>query len=416
MTTPGPLRRGARAAVALAALMAATPAAHGQGVPGAPGTRGAVGDPPPRSTGLDAVTGSISPTYQRWTFGDPLAQDSLRIGTVSQVAVPFIVRVPFGERWTGDVSGALARSTVETGRGDLQLGGLTDLRARAVGRLRGDNLLLTLGVNLPTGRVSLDGAEFAALQVVGAPALGMTVPVFGGGLGGTLGLVAAGQVAEGWAYAAGASVEQRATFTASELAAAGTTRPVDLSPGHALHLSLGADGLLAGGRLSLFAVGDVFGDDELRIRTTPYAYERSTYRLGPALTSGLRYELPTTRFRELTAAVSDRYRTKFQDGDGNAVDGSSGNALSLSLTGVLGAPSAPGVLLGVHGRFDSGLAVDDRIVTAATRLAGATLGVAIPRGRVVATPSLRVSFGTIDLGPASTSAREIAVAFTLGAR
>ena len=73
-------------------------------------------------------------------------------------------------------------------------------------------------------------------------------------------------------------------------------------------------------------------------------------------------------------------------------------------------------MLALRGRLDSGLAYDDRLVSAASRVFGATVGLAIPRGRYTATPSLRASFGTIDLGPASTSAREIALAFTLAAR
>jgi hypothetical protein len=402
-------RRTALAAALLAAGSLAAPAARAQGTT-------ATADEPTRPTGLAVLTGTVAPIYQRWSFGDPIVQDSGRVTTVSQLAVPFSLRFPLSERWSGDVSGAVARSTVEGDSQQWSLGGLTDLRLRAVGRLRGDNLLLTVGVNLPTGQVELDGDELRALQFVAAPTLGMAVPVFGGGLGGTVGLVAAGQAAGGWAYALGASLEQRTRFTAAELTVAGNSTATDVRPGQAVHLSFGADGLVAGGRLSLFAIGDLFGDDQLRVRTSPFTAEESSYRLGPAVTSGARYEFPTTRLRSLTAAVTNRYRTKYKDADGHPVDGSSGDAFDATVSAVTGTVDRPGLLLALRGRFDTGLASDDRLVSAASRIFGATVGVAIPRGRYTATPSLRASFGTIDLGPTSTSARELALAFTLAAR
>ncbi len=410
MTSP---RTTALAAALLAAtaLVAPAPAARAQGG-GTPATVD-----PSRPTGFDAITGSVAPVYQRWTFADPIAQDSGRIASAQQIALPFTIRFPISARFTGDVSGAVASSTVDAGTSsDWKLSGITDLRVRAVGRLHGDNLLLSLGVNLPTGQVGLDSREFSALQVIGAPTLGFAVPVFGGGLGGTVGIVAAGQAASGWAYAFGASFEQRTRYTAADLTVAGVSTPTDVRPGQAVHLSLGADGLLAGGRLSLFAVGDVFSDDELRIRTTPYTFEESSYRLGPSFTTGARYEFPTTRFRSLTAAVTNRFRMKYKDVSGATVDGSNGNVTEATIGAITGSANRPGLVLGLRGRFDSGLASDDRLVTATSNLFGGTIGVALPAQRFTATPTLRASFGTIDLGPAKTSAREIVLAFTLTAR
>ena len=355
------LRRTAFAAALLAAgaTLATAPA-------GAQATGPA--DDPARRSGFDALTGVVSPVFQRWTFADPIVQDSGRVASVSQIALPFNLRFPIGGRWTGDVSGAVSRSTVDVGSSEWELAGLSDVRVRAIGRLKGENLLLTLGANLPTGKVGLDAQEFSALQIVGAPSLGMAVPIFGGGLGGTVGLVAAGQGVGGWAYAFGASFEQRSRFTAAELTIAGARTPTDVRPGQALHLSLGADGLLAGGRLSLFAIGDVFSDDQIRLRTTPFTFEESSYQLGPALTTGARYEFPTTRLRSLNASVTNRYRTKYKDATGTAVDGSSGNALEATVGAVTGAVGRPGVVLGLRGRFDTGIASDDRLVTAASSL------------------------------------------------
>ena len=152
------IRKTALAAALLAAATA--PAAGAQAT--------AAGDDLTRPSGFDALTGIVAPIFQRWTFADPIVQDSGRVSSVSQIALPFNLRFPIGGRWTGDVSGAVARSTVDVGSSEWELGGLSDVRVRAIGRLKGENLLLTLGANLPTGQVGLDAEEFSALQVVGA--------------------------------------------------------------------------------------------------------------------------------------------------------------------------------------------------------------------------------------------------------
>lgn len=405
LTTRAP---SALAVAAALALLAPAPAARAQ----------ATSDPDARGPSvLDRVNGTAGATYQRWTFGTPVEQGTQRVTGASQVVLPFTVRVARGERWAFDASGALTRGeALFAGGGSALLAGPTDVRLRATGRLRGDHLLLTLGLNLPTGRVGLDVDELSALQVVGAPALAFAAPALGMGLGATAGIVAAAEGPGGWAYAAGASVERRTTYTAAELSVADVRTPADVRPGQALHLSLGADRVIGAGRLALFAVGDLFGGDEIRVRTTGYAYERSRYRLGPTLTVGARAELAVPRFQRVTATVTDRFRAKFEDADGNAVDGSNGNALELALAGVLGAPDARAVVLGLHGRLDTGLAVDDRLVTAAARLVGASVGVAIPWRGLTATPTLRASVGSLDLGPASTSARELSLGLTIDAR
>ncbi len=67
-------------------------------------------------------------------------------------------------------------------------------------RLRGDAVLLTIGVGLPTGGKELDADEQAALRVLDAASLRFHAPVIGTGLAATSGIVLTRQFA-GWARA-----------------------------------------------------------------------------------------------------------------------------------------------------------------------------------------------------------------------
>ena len=164
----------------------------------------------------------FGPVFNFWNFsGDGMSQPtidgatSVRITRVTQWSLPITVAVPVGQRWSVDLTRAYATSDISlseqdpvTGTSSYSLSGLSDLRIRATGHLVGDNVLVTAGINLPTGKTELDEEELSALRVVGAPALSLQVPVLGVGAGGTLGLVLARQFGQ-WATALGTSYEMR---------------------------------------------------------------------------------------------------------------------------------------------------------------------------------------------------------------
>jgi hypothetical protein len=149
-----------------------------------------------------------------WSFNKPVAQSGGGLQAVTQVAVPFRMRSLFGS-WNVDLSGAGAAgaalykttSTGENGEEEeemrvVSLFGPTDLKLRLTGPVVSENFIVTLGLNIPTGKVGLSSDETLALQVLGSPALRMPVAAFGTGAGATLGAIKAFE-GEEWAIAIG---------------------------------------------------------------------------------------------------------------------------------------------------------------------------------------------------------------------
>ena len=369
---------------------------------------------------------TLTPVYETWSFGDGVGQpdqfgnEDVRVTRASQWSLPLGVVVPIGERWTVDVSGAYASGDVELAAPDTALGvdgyalsGVSDLKLRATGQILGDGLLLTLGVNAPTGKTSLGGAELAALRVLAAPALGFQTPALGAGPGGTTGLVLARQLA-GWAWALGASYEIRGTYAPIAALTAGAPSP-DFQPGGALHLSLGADGLLGQHGMTVNVAADVYGRDRLTVKGADGSEARADVQLGPTLTAEWQLRVAAPRFSELTLYVVDRFRTSYEQGD-STVAGSSGNYLDFGVRGVLPATRTLGIVARLEGRHQTGLDADNTLATAAMVSGAATLGLAYERGRYALQPFVRAQLGSIETGAETVSASALAAGVTLGAR
>jgi hypothetical protein len=356
----------------------------------------------PRTTGV-----ALEPTFFSWSFATPLDHDSARVKSLSQIALPFSVVVPLGDRWTLDASGAYTTGTVkledESGNdaGSLDLNGPTDVKLRVVGRVAGDAVLLTLGVNAPTGLTKLDETEVVALRAIGAPVLHMPAPTLGSGFGASAGVVFAREVGS-WALAFGTSYELRSSYTALEAEIAGGAATTDLDPSDVTHVSLGADRLVGAHRLSLLATGDVFGDATLRLQSGGGEAE-GTYKLGPAISFLALLELGVPGLRELSFAIIDRYRSSYRGLDGATASGSSGNAIEFMGRLRTGGPGRIGFVVGADAWMDTGLEVDNSIATAATTAAGLLVGVSIPTGSYALEPFVRANFGNVDTGPRSSS-------------
>jgi hypothetical protein len=377
-----------------------------------------------RLTGYRSFT--LTPVYEAWGFGDGVAQpgqfggDPVRVERASQWSLPLGVVIPIGERWTVDVSGAYASGEVrlagvDSARGvdAYTLAGVSDVKLRATGNFLGDNLVVTVGVNLPAGKTELDDTELAALRVLAAPALGFQTPALGAGPGGTTGLVVARQLG-GWAWAAGASYELRGTYAPIAALTAGASSP-DFKPGGALHLSLGADGLVGQHGMTVNVAADVYGTDRLTIKGTGGSEGRADVRLGPTLTAEWQLRMAVPRFRELALYAVERYRSRYKQGD-STVAGSSGNYLDFGVRGVVGAGRSLAVVARLDGRHQTGLDVDNTLATAAIVSGAATVGLAYERGRYALQPFVRGQLGTIDTAGERSSARALSAGVTLGAR
>ena len=372
---------------------------------------------------LEGRAETLGPLYERWSFGDGLpthASDlnSPRVKSASQVTLPLTVAVPLGERWAFDLYGAYASGVVKLDRADTTVGsdeyklnGLTDLKLRVVGDLVQDRLLLTLGVNAPTGTTKLDREQFRAVQVLGAPALRFASPTLGSGLGATAGLVAARQAGR-WALALGTSYEVRGKYAPLEALVVGADDP-ELDPGDAVHLSFGADGLIGPHRSTLSLASDFYTRDKLSLDIGA-GNQHSDFTLGPTYSATWQLQVATTRLRALAITLADRYRSKYKDAGGDRVSGSSGNEFAGGIAAVVPAGAA-GVSLGLDGRHFSGLSMDDTPATAAARVFGASAGLVFPGRLAALRPWVRAQVGTLESADRRTSGNGLAAGLTLQA-
>ena len=373
-------------------------------------------------------TATIGPVFERWSFGSGLLQPSadgsgtVELKSASLWSVPIAASIAFGERVTFDVSTAYSSGTVglrasdpALGTDDYALSGFTDVRARLTARILGDNVLATIGANLPSGQTSLDAEQFAALRVLSAPALALQRPALGTGLGATAGVVLAREIAS-WAWAFGASYEMRRSYTPVAFAA-GTPAP-DLSPGNALHLTVGADGLVGQSGMTVAFTADVFSDDELDATTTGGTTSATpvTTHLGPIFTADWQLRVAAPRLRELTLYAIDRYRTPYDRG-GERVEESSGNYLDAGIRAVFPISPSTGFLSVLNARHQTGLKSDSTLATAATAGAGITVGlIRAFGGGYSLQPFLRADYSKIKSVDASAGASGLAAGITLGRR
>lgn len=365
-----------------------------------------------------AATGVVA---ESWRFATPLPVDSGLVDRVTQFSIPIGVAIPLSARWTADVSGAYtigsARLTDSLGGNlrTLDLRGPTDMKLRVVGRLVGDALIVTAGVNAPTGLTQLGGDEVTALRLIGAPPLRMPSPTLGSGLGATAGVVVARQVGP-WAVALGGSYEARAAYSPIDVAAAGAVAISDLDPSNAAHLTLGADRLFGEHRVSLLGSYDLYGEDRLTFTGGGATNTSATFQLGPTVAVLALIELGVPGMRELSISAVNRYRAAFTGIDGETAVGSSGNSIDARIRARWGGAGRVGVLLGAEGRFDTGLDIDASLAAAAMTAFGGTLGVSLPLGGISLDPAVRAVIGTIDTGDVSTRATSLNFTISLGRR
>ena len=367
----------------------------------------------------------LGPVFEAWKFGgDGIPQptidgaNSVRVTRATQWSIPVSVAVPIGSRLTFDVTGAYASSEVTLSAPDPTIGadgyalsGLADIRIRATGRVIGDNVLITAGLNIPTGKTELNEEELSASRIVGAPALSFQVPVLGIGGGGTLGVVLAREVGA-WAWAFGTSYEMRKQYSPISVVAG---IPVDFSPGDAVRLSLGASRFLGQHNMTFGLSADLFSEEELESGTTSgVAVGRS--QLGPIYTADWQLEVASSRFRELTFYVLERYRTEYER-EGEKISGSDANYLDIGFRSIAALAPATGLLVAVNGRHHTGLSSDDLLTTAAIASGSLTLGVVQRvRGNYSLQPFVRVQGGRLESGEASSTVTGFSGGLMLGAR
>lgn len=373
---------------------------------------------------------SLGVFYENWSFSGGVPQTTrsgdrtVLVDHASQISFPLAATVPVGQNWLVDLSAAYASGRVVLAGPDPELktdhytlSGITDARIRAVGRLS-PTVSLTFGLNLPTGTTSLDSSEASALRVLGAPALSFQVPRLGSGVSGLAGVIVSRQLGSSWAGAAGLSYEVRGRYDPGAFIPA--LADPEFSPGDALRLSLGLDGLVGRNGMSLGLSADVYPNHDV-IADAGGSGNAFITQLGPVLTADWRLRLAAPRFRELTLYAVDRFRTNFRAGRLRAgesvVSESNGNYLDLGARGILPAGRATGVLAAANFRHQTGLKSDDALATAGVVSGALTLGMVRDLGGgSTVQPFVRGQLGRIKNGAESSTATGLAGGVSVGAK
>lgn len=194
-----------------------------------------------------------APTFTSLTFGSgPAAR------TVSQFALPIVVLVPFSERISMDVSTAYAMSSVKADDSTAsEINGLTDTQIRANIKLgSADNLLLTVGLNIPTGQYSVPEEQQEAAGQIGNDFLYYPISSMGNGLAMTGGVAYARPVGS-WNIGGGASARKSTEFAAFSVA----SDDFRFTPADEYRVSINGDRPVGDGALSLGLTYSIFGED-----------------------------------------------------------------------------------------------------------------------------------------------------------
>jgi hypothetical protein len=199
----------------------------------------------------------VSPQFVQYKIGAPSEN------TISEMSVPVFAFVPLTRMLRIDVGTAFASArvtSISSGQSvESSISGLTDTQIRATLNMGTDFVVLTAGVNVPTGRATAAPEEQAAASLIGNDFLVFPISSMGSGLGGTGGLAIAHPLGD-WNVGAGFSVRHSMPFDPFEDAAGAKLR---YTPGDEMRGRVGVDHPYGTGRVSLGVTYSKFTDDDI---------------------------------------------------------------------------------------------------------------------------------------------------------
>src|SRR5215831_15482777 len=197
----------------------------------------------------------LAPQFHSYKIGSP---SNL---TISELAVPIYAIVPVTPQLSFDVGSAYTQARVEqTGSPTSTISGLTDTQIRGNLVLGNDLVVLTAGVNLPTGKSTVSQDQRAAAGLIGGEFLAFPIAQMGTGFGGTGGVAVALPVGGDWNVGVGASMRHSAQYDPFD--ATGST-VLHYQPGNEYRARVGLDHAVGTGRFTIGATYSTFGDDNL---------------------------------------------------------------------------------------------------------------------------------------------------------
>ena len=177
---------------------------------------------------------------------------------ISELAVPVFVTIPFGSRFTFDVGTAYARARATTGSAVSEINGLTDTQLRGNLTLGTDFVVITGGVNLPTGKSTVDLEQLTAAGRIGSDFLAFPISNMGTGLATTGGIAIARPIGD-WNLGLGGAFRRSASYEPFNVPG---QAPLKFQPGNEVRARIGVDRGVRNGRLTLGVTYSAFGDDE----------------------------------------------------------------------------------------------------------------------------------------------------------
>ena len=200
----------------------------------------------------------ISPQFVQYSLGAPSNN------TISEMAIPLFAFMPVTRNLTFDIGTAFASARLtNTSAGqsaESKISGMTDTQLRATVNLGSDAVLLTAGVNVPTGRSTATTNEQGAAGLIGNDFLVFPISSMGSGFGGTGGIALAKPLGE-WNLGAGFSVRHSMPFDPYQDATTGAK--LRYTPGNELRGRLGLDHPYGTGRASVGVTYSKFDDDKI---------------------------------------------------------------------------------------------------------------------------------------------------------
>ena len=293
-------------ALALAALVAAVPA-------GAQATGG--------------VRVQTGPQFVQYELAAPIGE------TITELVVPLFAVVPVGNRFSIDVGTSYAQSRVVYSGGESTVSGLTDTQLRANYTLGSDFVVLTAGVNLPTGKSTVTLPQLLAASRIANDFLSFPISSMGSGAAVTGGLAVARPLGR-WNVGAGGSVRLTSAFEPVQPDSGPLPR---YQPGNEYKLRVGADRTVGAGQLALGFTFSKFGQDD---------FAGSLYNTGDRFVGQLGFSRPVP-VGTLSLGAWNLYRSAGQLVGGTEIpwDNITNASTSLAIETVGGATIEPGVQL-----------------------------------------------------------------------
>lgn len=219
----------------------------------------------------------IQPTAVTYGIGEGVDKR-----TIEQASVPLALVLQLHRRLSVDVTSAFAYTRVLEQDSTLsEISGATDTQVRANIQILMDHLVLTLGVNAPSGQYQVTSEQMMAAGAIGNDFLFFPISSMGNGPSGTAGAALAFELFN-WNLGFGGSMRKAMEFEPYEVG----SPTVRYQPGDETRFRITAERALWIGTGSFGLTMSSFGDDQL---------DSTTYSTGDRVISSAAWNIPFWR-------------------------------------------------------------------------------------------------------------------------